>query len=244
MTKGKRRKADGLAKEARRRARKAATAPVRTGSAAAPTALEDRVAVATQVDAWQFLLNYLNYMRDGGFDVPLDKFGPQRPGETAKEAELRLTVARKTKEVQTLIGDWAELCAEVAARPTLTLNPGTMVAHVVDVGRGWLKATGHVPDRDTWIAGARPLLGILCAPQHWPDALNVLDQVGTMGITPSEDASFVAAAAQAKPTAALHAAAALVAWLFGQRSIVFDQTSAMHALARKTHALAESLESA
>ncbi|SEP54282.1 hypothetical protein SAMN04489732_1426 [Amycolatopsis saalfeldensis] len=242
MTKGKRRKADGLAKEARRRARTAATAPARTDSAAAPTTLEDRVAIATQVDAWQFLLNYLNYVRDGGFDVPLDKFGPQRPGETVEEAELRLTVARETKEVQALIGDWAELCAEVAARPTLTLNPGTMVAHVADVGRGWLKTAGHVPDRDTWIAGARPLLGALCAPQHWLDALNVLDQVGTMGIAPGENVTF--AAAQAKPAAALHAAAALVSWLFGQRSIVFDQTSAMRALARKTHALAELLESA
>lgn len=244
MSKGKRRKADGLAKEARRRARTAATAPRRTDSTSAPTALEDRVSVATQVDAWQFLLNYLNYVRDGGFDVPLDKFGPQRPGETAEEAELRREVARKTKEVQALAGDWAELCAEVTERPTLALGPDTMVAHVAEVGRGWLKTAGHMPDRDEWITGARPLLGVLCASEHWLDALNVLDQVGTMGIAPGEDASLVAAAAQAKPAAALHAAAALVAWLYEQRSIVFDQTAAMRTLARKTHTMAESLGAA
>lgn len=244
MSNGKRRKTDGLAKEARRRARTAAPTPVRTDPATTSTTLEDRVAIATQVDAWQFLLNYLNYVRDGGFNVPADLFGPQRPEETAEEAELRRTVARKTKEVQALAGNWAELCAEVAARPTLTLNPATMVAYVSDVGRAWLKSAGHLPDHDEWIAGARPLLGVLCASQHWPDALNVLDQVGTMGIAPDDDTSFAEAAAQAKPAAAMHAAAALVAWLFAQRSIVFDQTSAMRVLARKTHALAESLESA
>lgn len=240
MAKDKRRKRSGLAREVSRRSRAAKAAPDRSSAPAVPTTLEERLAVATQVDAWQFLLNYLNYVRDGGLDVPLDQFGPQRPDETAEEAELRLTVARKTKEVQALAGDWAELCAEVAARPTLALHPDVMVAHVADVGRGWLKTAGHVPNRDEWIAGARPLLGVLCAPEHWLDALNVLDQVGTMGIVPGEDAPLVAVAAQAKPVAAMHAATALVAWLYGQRSVVFDQTAAMSKLARKTHALAES----
>uniref|UniRef100_UPI003F496116 hypothetical protein n=1 Tax=Amycolatopsis sp. CA-096443 TaxID=3239919 RepID=UPI003F496116 len=240
MSKGKRSKADGRAKEARRRARTADSAPRRTGPASAP----DPLAVATRVDAWQFLLNYLNYVRDGGFDVPLDQFAPQRLDETAEEAELRRDVARKTKEVQALVGDWAELCTEVAARPTLALNPAAMVAHVAEVGRGWLKTAGHVPARDEWIAGARLLLGVLCPFEHWFHATDVLDQAATMGIAPGEDAPAVAAAAAAKPEATLHAAAALVAWLYGQRSVVFDQTGAMRTLARKTHALAESLGAA
>lgn len=241
-------KTDGLAKEVRRRERRHATrtSPTEPGSqpdaAAAPTSFEDRFSVLQQVDAWQFLLNYLNYVRDGGFNVPLDQFGPRRPGETAEEAELRLTVARKTKEVQAHLGDWAELCAEVLERPTLATNPAAMVAHVVEVGRGWLKSAGHIPNRDEWIAGARPLLGILCAPAHWLDALNVLDQVGTMGVVPGEDSPLVAAVARAKPVAAMHAAAALVTWLYGRRSVVFDQTAAMHKLARKSHALAVSRE--
>lgn len=56
--------------------------------------------------------------------------------------------------------------------------------------------------------------------------LTVLDQLGTMGIVPGEDAPLVAGAAQT-PVAAMHAAAALVAWLYGQRSVVFDQTTAV-----------------
>lgn len=251
MAKGKKSKVDRLAREVRRREQTRTTRPTqssalpRSGPAGMVTSsLDERLATASHVDAWQFLLNYLNYVRDGGFDVPMDKFGPQRPGETADEAELRLRAARLEKEVQALAGNWAELCAEVLDRPTLALNPEVMVAHVVGVGRNWLKTAGHVPNRDEWLAGTRPLLGVLCGPEYWLDALNVLDQVGTMGIEPDEDAPLVPAAVQAKPAAALHAASALVTWLYCQRSVVFDQTAAMRTLARKTHAMAESLETA
>jgi len=72
------------------------------------------------------------------------------------------------------------------------------------------------PDRTNLAGRAEPLLGALCPAEHWPDALNVLDQVGTMGIAPGEPAPLVDAAASTKPAASIHAAAALVAWFVRQ----------------------------
>lgn len=210
MAKSKRNKpADIAAKNARRRKRRLASGSSassdsshRAGLAATSLSPQERRELAQRVNAWQFLLNYLNYVRDGGFDVPLDQFGPRHPDETAEQAELRLTVARKTKEVQALAGNWAELCVEVLSWIPLD-TADAVVANIAEVGGNWLTTSKHIPDRDEWIAGARPLLGVLCPAEHWLDALNVLDQLGTMGISPDEAAPLVETAARAKPEASI-----------------------------------------
>jgi len=64
-----------------------------------------------------------------------------------------------------------------------------------------------------------------------------------MGIAPGEPAPLVDTAASTKPAASIHAAAALVAWLYGNRSVVADRTAAMRTLAEKAMALAERIGS-
>jgi hypothetical protein len=197
--------------------------------------------MVTQANGLQFLLNYLNYVRDGGFNVPADKFGPRRPDETAEQAALRREAARLTKEVQALAGDWADLCAEVLG----WVEPGTaadVAGVIVDVGRGWLKAARVTPDHDAWLVGAQGLLGVLSPADQMDDAFAVLDQMGTMGIAPGEPEPHLDATAATTPAATIHAAAALVAWLFGTRTVVADQTAAMRKLAEKAMSLSEHIQ--
>lgn len=249
MAKPKRSKASSAAKDARRRKRKqtagTSDSQYRPGPLPQPrpqqVSADQRREMVTQANALQFLLNYLHYVRDGGFNVPADQFGPRRPDETPEQAELRREVARRTKEVQALAGNWADLCAEVLG----WVEPGTaaeVASVIVDVGRGWLKSSRVTPDHDAWLVGAQGLLGVLCPADQMDDAFAVLDQMNTMEIVPGDPEPQLDATAAATPAATTHAAAALVAWLFGTRTVVADQTAALRKLAEKAMSLSERIQ--
>lgn len=240
MGKGQRNRANKEIKEQRRREREMLPErpvpdpfyrPDPVGTALSPYTRRE---LSKSVNAWQFLLNYLTFVKDGGFDVPAAEFEPRRPDETAEAAELRIKVAQKTREVQALAGNWQDLCAEV-----LTWIPrndaAAIVENIVKVGGGWLEESGHTPDRDAWIGTARPLLGVLCPSHHWLAALDLLDEHASWGVKPIETNPTLFLATSREPVAAIHVAAALVAAVYGTPDAVTDPQEAHRKLAQDAH---------
>lgn len=186
--------------------------------------------LSKSVNAWQFLLNYLSYVQDGGLEVPAEQFEPRRPEETAEQAELRIKLAQTMREVQALAGNWRDLCAEVLT--WIPRNDAAEVAeNIIKVGVGWLHESGYTPEREAWVAGARRLVGALCPPRRWMAALDLLDMQAAWGMRPATDSPELALAVHDEPVAAIHVAAASVAWLFGTPGAVTDPQAAHRKLA-------------
>lgn len=243
MGKGQRNRANKDIKERRRREREMLPErpvpdplyrPEPVGTALSPYTRRE---MSKRVNAWQFLLNYLTFVNDGGFNIPSEEFAPRRSDETAEDAELRIAKAQLTQKVQALAGNWRDLCAEV-----LTWIPRNdampIVANIVTIGADWLEQSGYTLDRDAWVDIARPLLGALCPPHHWLAALDLLDDLANWGLKPIETNATLLHATSQEPVAAIHVAAALVAAVYATPAAVTDREQAHRELAQHANQFA------
>ncbi|MEU9700241.1 hypothetical protein [Streptomyces sp. NPDC047981] len=232
MGKGKRLRAQRAKDQAARRARELAPEPTR------PVSTDDmgggrlssytRREIGKQVYAWMILLSYLEGALDGGDGLPKDLFAPQKPGESDEDYAARIEADRLVAETQAMAGSPAEQVAEVLS----SWVPRSLVPGVVEQlsAEGLRHLDTATPDPGQWQSGARPLLGILCPPAHWEAAL---DQLEALAASRLKVTGTIAEHLDDHPVATVHAAAALVTWLYGRPDIVADPAAARLELAER-----------
>lgn len=232
MGKGKRLRAQHVKDQSARRERELAPEPSR------PVSMDDmgggrmssytRREIGKQVYAWMILLSYLEGALDGADGLPADLFAPQKPQESGEDYAERIRTDRLLVETQAMAGSPAEQVAEVLS----SWVPRSLVSGVVDqlAGEGLRHLDTVIPDAEVWQSGARPLLGILCPPKHWEAAL---DQLEALAASRLKLTDAIAEHLTGHPVATVHAAAALVTWLYGRADIIVDPSAARLELAER-----------
>jgi len=184
--------------------------------------------IGKQVYAWMILLSYLEGALDGADGLPGNLFAPQKPDESDEDYAARIRNDRLLVEAQALAGSPAKQVAEVLS----SWVPRSLVPGVVDqLAAEGLRHLGTAAlDASLWQAGARPLLGILCPPKHWEAAL---DQLEALAASRLKITGVIAEHLTGKPVATVHAAAALVTWLYGRPDIIANPQAARLELAER-----------
>jgi hypothetical protein len=192
------------------------------------------------VDANLFLLNYMQWVDEGGLqNSHLADFEPQRDGEPEADAAERMQAAHRLLNG---ISSWTDMCASVL-REVHTNDALALIEHIAKVGTTWLDESGYVPDPAAWRTGTRLLLAVQCPAVHWSEALGLLDLrlamiANTQGEYSPERMAWERGARD-YPVAAIHVAAAMVAWLYGQDGVVPDHKAAIRKLAEDAQGFAE-----
>ncbi|WP_030230291.1 hypothetical protein [Streptomyces sp. NRRL S-350] len=232
MGKGKRLRAQRVKDQAAGRGRELAPEP------SGPVSMDDmgggrlssytRREIGKQVHAWMILLSYLEGALDGADGLPEDLFAPQKPGESDEDHAARIEADRLLAQTQAMAGSPAEQVAEVLS----SWVPRSQVAGVVDhlAAEGLRHLDTVTLDPAVWQSGARPLLGILCPPKHWEAAL---DQLEALAASRLKITDVIAEQLTGQPVATVHAAAALVTWLYGRSDIIADPQAARLELAER-----------
>jgi hypothetical protein len=230
--KGKRMRAQRAKEQAARRARELAPEPSRAPSpddmGGGRMSSYTRREIGKQVYAWMLLLSYLEGALEGPDGLPADLFAPQKPDESDEDYAARIKTDHLMVETQAMAGSPAEQVAEVLSSwVSRSLVPG-----VVDnlAAEGLQHLDTATPDPALWQAGARPLLGIVCPPAHWEAAL---DQLEALAASRLKVTDVIAERLTGKPVATVHAAAALVTWLYRRPDIVADPAAARLELAER-----------
>lgn len=232
MGKGKRLRAQRAQDHAERRSRELAPEPSRPPSpddmGGGRLSSYARWEIGKQVYAWMILLSYLEASLEGPDGLPADLFAPQKPDESDEDYAQRIRVGHLMVETQAMAGSPAEQVAEVLS----SWVPRSMVPGVVgSLAAEGLKHLGTAtPDVDQWHVGARPILGALCPAAHWEAAL---DQLEALAASRLDVAAVDAERMMSQPVATVHAAAALVTWLYGRPDIVADPSAARLELAER-----------
>ncbi|MFZ3470369.1 hypothetical protein ACODT3_24665 [Streptomyces sp. 4.24] len=184
--------------------------------------------IGKKVYAWLILLSYLEGALDGADGLPADLFAPQKPDESGEDYVARIKTDHLLVATKAMVGSPAEQVAEVLSRWV----PRSLVPGVVDnlAAEGLRHLDTTAPDPAQWQAGARPLLGILCPPKHWEAAL---DQLEALAASRLKITDAIAQHLADQPVATVHAAAALVTWLYGRPDIVADPAAARLDLAER-----------
>ncbi|MQS17382.1 hypothetical protein F7Q99_35675 [Streptomyces kaniharaensis] len=187
-----------------------------------------RQEISKQVYAWMILLSYMEAALEGADGLPENLFAPQKSGESDEDYTARIKVDRLLVETRAMAGSPAEQVAEVLS----SWVPSSLVPGVVDhlAGEGLRHLDTAIPDPGQWQAGARPLLGILCPPKHWEAALDQLEALATSRLKITD---AIAERLTGQPVATVHAAAALVTWLYGRPDIIADPAAARLELAER-----------
>ncbi|MFD5030014.1 hypothetical protein ACFWM0_06250 [Streptomyces sp. NPDC058405] len=193
-----------------------------------------RQEIGKQVYAWMILLSYLEGALDGADGLPADLFAPQKLDESDEDYAARIKTDHLLVETQSMAGSPAEQAAEVLS----SWVPPSLVPGVVDnlAAEGLRHLDTATPDPSQWQAGARPLLGILCPPKHWEAAL---DQLEALAASRLKITGTIAEHLTGQPVATVHAAAALVTWLYGRPDIISDPAAARLELAERASKLGE-----
>lgn len=198
---------------------------------AGPAAYHQRV-LDNALHATLFLLNYVAFIADGGFDVPIERFAPQRADETDETYRSRRDAARLQVELQAAAGDWAQLCAEEIShiRPS---DAAAVATFIIAQGAVWCRESSFDPSANGFRDGATPLLEALCPAEHRQQAFDVLDtywaDIGVHRPPPIEQT------AGRDPIATIHVAAAMTGWLFSEPACVPDRTTAQRRLIEQGH---------
>lgn len=169
-----------------------------------------------------FLLNYVAFVADGGFDVPVEYFAPRAEDETDEEYQKRRTATRTLVEAQAAAGSWKDLCAE-ELRQVKPSDAGKVAIHILGQGFDWCRESGFDPTANGYRDGATPLLDALCPTEHRQTAGMVLDTFWRQ-IALKQPPSIEETAAR-HPIATIHVAAAMTAWLFSEPACVPDRTA-------------------
>lgn len=230
--KGKRLRAQRVKDQSARRTRELAPEPSR------PVSTDDmgggrmssytRQEIGKQVYAWMIILSYLEGALDGADGMPENLFAPQKPDESDEEYVARIKTDHLVVKTRAMAGSPAEQVAEVLS----SWVPRSLVPGVVDnlAAEGLRHLDTATPDPDQWQANARPLLGILCPPQHWEAALDQLEALATSRL---KITGAIAEHLTDQPVATVHAAAALVTWLYGRPDVIADPAAARLELAER-----------
>jgi hypothetical protein len=169
-----------------------------------------------------FLLNYISYIEQGGFDVPAEQFAPKRGDETDEQFAKRREVARLLKETQAAAGSWAELCTEELRH--IRPSDASGVVHVIlDEGFKWCTESGYDATADGYRDGALPLLHAMCPDEHRHEALDVLDMFWNE-IAFKRNPAIKETSAR-YPIGTIHTAAAMTGWLFSEPACVPDRAT-------------------
>ena len=183
-----------------------------------------------------FLLNYVAFIDQGGFNVPPTE--ARRDDETQQDYEKRRDVTRMLKETEAAAGSWAELC--VAELRSIRPSDAGQVANII-LGEGleWCRRSSFDPLPSDMVEGARSLLQHLCPAEHKLDAvasmMTILDAVARHDQSPIDEI------APLNPIGTIHAAAALTGHLFAQPDCVPDRAAAQRELIDKGKQCADSL---
>lgn len=207
----------------------------RKDAPAGPMAYYARV-IEQGLHANLFLLNYVGFVADGGFDVPLEQFAPQRDDETDEQYEQRRTAARTQVEVQAATGNWKDLCAD-ELRLTKPSDAGEVAKNIIGEGFEWCRDSGFDPSANGYRDGATPLLDALCPAEHRKRAGEVLDMFWNEMVV-NRPPSIEETAAR-YPIATIHVAGAMTAWLFSEPACVPDRTATQMKLIEKGQKFAD-----
>ncbi|WP_414169131.1 hypothetical protein ACMATS_25010 [Streptoverticillium reticulum] len=183
--------------------------------------------IGTDVYGWMILLAYLEYAEDGNA-LPATLFAPRRPDESEEDFATRRRADQLLVETSAMAGTPRAQVAEVLS----SWVPQSMVQGLVhrlgEWGAKLLDDSGATVAPAAWAAGARPLLGGLCPATHWDAGLDQLEVLASSRLVVTEPARQQLVE---YPVAAVHAMAALVAWLYDQTEVVPDRAKAVLELA-------------
>ncbi|WP_091628559.1 hypothetical protein [Amycolatopsis saalfeldensis] len=183
-----------------------------------------------------FLLNYVAFVDQGGFDVPVTE--ARREDETQQDYEKRRDVTRMLKETEAAAGSWAELCVD-ELRNIKPSDAGEVAKIILGEGIEWCRQSSFDPRPSDMVAGARSLLQHLCPAEHKLDAvasmMTILDAVTKGRRLPIDEI------APLNPIGTIHAAAALTGHLFAQAECVPDRAATQRELIDKGKQCADSL---
>ncbi|MFE9424223.1 hypothetical protein ACFYNO_14795 [Kitasatospora sp. NPDC006697] len=178
--------------------------------------------------AWMVLLSYLEFALDGP-GVPADLLAPQGAGESDDEFAARRRLARLHVEADAMAGSPAEQVAEVLSTWVSPSQVSAVVKNVAAEGIKHLDASSVAgPDPAEWRAGARPFIGALCPATHWDAALEQSDAFIASRLVVTGEITMRMIE---HPVATVHAAAALVTWLYSRPEVVADPAAARLELA-------------
>lgn len=186
----------------------------------------------------QFLLNYIAFVDDGGFDVPAKHFEPQREDETDEQYQKRRDAVRLIKETQAAAGSWAELAVD-EVRHIRPSDAGAVATWMIGRSFEWCQESGFDPSANLSRAVAIPLLHAMCPTEHLSRALEVLDMFWQEVV--DKRPPSIEETATRYPIAILHVAAAMTAGLFGEPACVPDRAAAQAKLLEFNKQLVERL---
>lgn len=191
------------------------------------------------VTASEIVLNHLDCVENGVADLP-----PEWPEAESGETERQLVDGLAGRGAAAPANSYARNTVRILARIPRNWTP-LLVADIDDFGRQMLdkaffpngvlagKARNDAdiaPDTSAWARGSRQVIAMMCPPRRWSDALTALDKrhEGSGEFTRQDmeaSRARIEAFAMQHPVAAIHAAAAQVAWLSLQPKVVPDWTA-------------------
>lgn len=193
-----------------------------------------------EVAAWTMLTAYLSLVRDAGtLDPAADVPEPAADATDADRQQLA-DIARLLRQTHPMmVAGYARDAQEIMTwiRPRWR---ATVIQLIVGEAHAWLHASGYRPDQATWLAGARSYLRAMTPAAHVEQGLHLLDahalqgeyervrelprgrQATALTLDDVEHTVWYALAMRAHPVAAIHAAAALAAWLWAEPGAVTE----------------------
>jgi hypothetical protein len=191
-----------------------------------------------QVAAWTIVTAYLQLVGDLGVVDPAAEIPAAQGPQTDRDVELRADLAAKLREAHPhMVAGHAEDAREVMTWIRLRWR-GTVIGLVFAEAARWLERSGYQPDQRIWFAGAASYLRAMVPPRHAEQALQLLDHeylvaehtrvralpagrdVAAFALERPEHTVWYATAMRAHPVAAIHAAAALAAWVWAEPGAV------------------------
>lgn len=183
-----------------------------------------------------FLLNYIAFVADGGFDVPDEHFAPRREDESEQDHADRIKAATLLAQAQAAAGNWAQLCAD-ELRHIRPSDAGAVAEFMIAQGHKWCRESGFDHTANQLCRGALPLLEALCPASHLPRAREVVDMFWWEIV--ERRPPSIAETARRYPIATIHVAAAMTGWLFSQPECVPDRAQAQRELIELGQAFAD-----
>lgn len=168
----------------------------------------------------RFLLTYIAFVEDSGFDVPAEQLAPQREDEPDEQYQQRHDLARLATEAQAAAGRFAEMAVD-EARHIRPSDAGAVAMWMSSKGREWSMEPGFVPTAHVPRDRAIPLLHAMCPPVHLPRALEMLDMFWWEFV--DQCPPSVEETAAEYPITTLHVTAAMTASWYSEPACVPDR---------------------
>ena|GEM_PF-7095295 len=201
-----------------------------------------------KVAAWTLLNAYLALVDDLGTLDPADIVpAAQSPQAVPLREDIgRMLRALHPAQVRGNADDAAQVMRWIRPRWR-----GVVITVLFAEAARWLRRSGSQPDERVWLSGAASYLRAMVPARHVDEALRLLDHqrlldeqarvhalprgqgVAAFGLEQPHATVWYATAMRAHPVAAIHAAAAVVAWVFAEPGAVLDPKGTAVELARR-----------